>query len=201
MIGILWEAWRAVETHFLSSKLGKEKEYEPLLDTEARTALGNLKDYFGKKNEIALLRNRFSFHHPDISEMEAGFQNAANSKDVSDEEWAIYVSLGLMNCFFFMSDMVIAHSMAEALGFKDVNEAHRVLLPKLAPVANQLSEFMFGFSAAVIRKYAGDEMDLTVVAKFEEAPRIDDVKLPFFMELQPKQGGVLYPHLPEGAKQ
>lgn len=198
MIGVLWEAWRAVETHFLKSKLGKE--YEPLLDDEARAALGSLKEFFGKKNEIALLRNSFSFHHPDISEMEAGFQNAANSKDVSDEEWAIYVSLGLMNCFFFMSDMVIAHSMTEALGFKDVNEAHRVLLPKLGPVANQLSEFMYAFSAAMFRKYVGDEMSLTVVAKFEDAPRIDDVKLPFFMEMQPKEGGVLYPHLSQERK-
>ncbi len=42
------------------------------------------------------------------------------------------VSLGLMNCFFFMSDVVTAHGMAVALGFTDANEAHRVLLPKLA---------------------------------------------------------------------
>ena len=170
----------------MKSKLGKE--YEPLLDREARAALDGLKDYFRKKNEIALLRNGFSFHHPNMSELEAGFRNAANSKDVSEDEWAIYLTHGLMNCFFFMSDMVIAHSMTEALGFKDVNEAHRTLLPKLAPVANQLSEFMYGFSAAIFRKYVGDEMDLTIVAKFEDPPHIADVKLPFFIELQPKTG-------------
>jgi hypothetical protein len=198
IVGILWEAWRAVETHFLKSKLGKE--YEPLLDPEARKALDGLKKFFGKKNEIELLRNTFSFHHPDIAEMEAGFRNAANSKEVADDEWAIYLSSGLMNCFFFMSDMVIAHGMTEALGHTDVNEAHRVLLPKLGPVANQLSDFTYGFAAAIFRKYVGDEMVLTVVSKLEGAPHVDEVKLPFFMEMEPKKGGILYPHLPEEAK-
>jgi hypothetical protein len=52
MIGILWEAWRAVENHFLKSKLGKE--FGPLLDPEAKAALEGLKKFFGRKNEIEL---------------------------------------------------------------------------------------------------------------------------------------------------
>jgi hypothetical protein len=198
MIGILWEAWRAVQKHFLKDKLGKE--YEPLLDPEAKRALEGLKKFFGKKNEIELLRNRFSFHHPNIAEMEAGFRNAANSKEVADDEWAIYLSHGLMNCFFFMSDMVIAHGMTEALGHTDINEAHRILLPKLGPVANQLSDFTYGFAAVIFRKYVGDEMPLTIVSKLEDAPHVDEMRLPFFMEMQPKKGRILYPHLPEEAK-
>ena len=77
MIGVLWEAWRLVETHYLKSKL--RKEYEPLLDSEATAALGHLNKYFGSKNELSLLRNNFAFHHPDRDDIEAGFQNAANA--------------------------------------------------------------------------------------------------------------------------
>ena len=43
-------------------------------------------------------------------------------------------------------------------------------------------------------------MLLTVVSKLEDAPHVDEVKLPFFMEMQPKKGGILYPHLPEQGK-
>ena len=100
-----------------------------------------------------------------------------------------------MNCFFFMSDMAIAHGMAEALGHKDVLTAHKELLPKLAPLANWLSEFTFGFAAAIFKKYVGHEMTATVVAKFSDAPSIDDLKLPFFVELQPNEGGLLHPNL------
>jgi hypothetical protein len=192
MIGVLWEAWRAVEGFFLKSKLGQE--YRPLLDPQASEALSDLQKYFGNKNEISVLRNSFAFHHPRPEEIEAGFQNAANSSEVTDEEWAIYFTRGLLNCFFFMSDMTIAHGMAEALGEKDVLTAHQHLLPKLAPIANQLSEFTFGFAAAIFKKYVGHELSAVVVAKFDNPPSVDDVTLPFFIEPEPKAGGVLHPY-------
>jgi hypothetical protein len=193
MIGVLWEAWRAVEKYFLKSTLGRE--YRPLLDSHASEALYQLQRYFGKPNEISVLRNSFAFHHPEPSEIEAGFQNAANSDDVADEDWATYFTQGLLNCCFFMSDVAIAHGMAEALREKDVLEAHKRLLPKLGPIANQLSEFTFGFAAAVFKKYVGPEMSAVTAAKFENPPNMDDVALPFFVELRPKEGGLLYPHL------
>ena len=65
-----------------------------------------------------------------------------------------------------MSDMAIAHGMAEAQGESDVVEAHRRLLPKLGPIAHQLSEFTFGFAPAVFRKYVGEEISAVVAAKF-----------------------------------
>jgi hypothetical protein len=167
---------------------------------DASLALQALQKYFGKQNEIAVLRNSFAFHHPKPHEIEAGFQNAANSGDVTEDEWAIYFTQGLLNCCFFMSDMAIAHGMAEALGENDVLQAHQRLLPKLGPIANQLSEFTFGFAAAVFKKYAGHQLSAVVVAKFENPPSMDDVTLPFFVELKPKEGGLLYPHLPPDGK-
>lgn len=193
MIGVLWEAWRAVETYFLKSPLGCE--YRPLLDAHAGDALDSLQKYFGKRNEIAILRNSFAFHHPKPREIEAGFQNAANSADVPDDEWAIYFTQGLLNCCFFMSDMAIAHGMAEALCEKDILDAHKRLLPKLGPIANQLSEFTFGFAAAVFRKHVGEEMTAIVAARFHDAPTMDDVTLPFFVELNPRPDGLLHSHL------
>jgi hypothetical protein len=177
MIGVLWEAWRAVETYFLKSPLGRE--YRPLLDASAGEALDSLQKYFGKRNEIAILRNSFAFHHPKPTEIEAGFQNASNSADVVDDEWAVYFTRGLLNCCFFMSDMAIAHGMAEALNESDVLNAHKRLLPKLGPIANELSEFTFGFAAAVFKKHVGHEVLAVVAAKFDDVPNMDDVTLPF----------------------
>jgi hypothetical protein len=168
-------------------------------DSHASDALDQLQGYFGKPNEISVLRNSFAFHHPEPSEIEAGFQNAANSDHVADEDWSIYFTQGLLNCCFFMSDMAIAHGMAEALQEKDVLEAHKRLLRKLGPIANQLSEFTFGFAAAVFKKYVGHELAM-IAAKFENPPNLDDVKLPFFVELKPKEGGLLYPYLPMEGK-
>jgi hypothetical protein len=72
--------------------------------------------------------------------------------------------------------------MAETLREPDVNEAHRKLLGEMAPVANDLSEFTFGFAAAIFKLHFGAELTMTVVAKIADAPNIDDVRYPFFIE-------------------
>jgi hypothetical protein len=68
------------------------------------------------------------------------------------------------------------------MGEPDVNEAHKKLLGELAPVAHDLSEFSFGFAAAIFRKYFGEELLMTLVAQFKGAPDIDDLRYPFFVE-------------------
>ena len=53
----------------------------------------------------------------------------------------MYFNKALLNTFFFVSDFVLVHGMANALSETDVNEAHKQLLGEMAPVANELSEF------------------------------------------------------------
>ena len=63
-----------------------------------------------------------------------------------------------------------------------MNEAHRKLLGEMAPVANDLSEFALGFAAAVFKRHVGSELIMTIVAKVEDAPDIDKIRYPFFVE-------------------
>ena len=97
-------------------------------------------------------------------------------------DWAVYFNTALLNTFFFVSDFVLVHGMANALSEADVNEAHRQLLGEMAPVANDLSEFTFGFAAAVFRRHVGAELTMTLVARLGDAPDIDDIRYPFFVE-------------------
>lgn len=71
--------------------------------------------------------------------------------------------------------------MTNALAEADVNEAHGQLLGEMAPVANDLSEFTFGFAAAIFRRYVGYELTMTLVAQVKDAPEIDLVRYPFFV--------------------
>jgi hypothetical protein len=56
------------------------------------------------------------------------------------------------------------------------------MMGELALVANDLSEFTFGFAAAIFKKYFGPELLMTIVAKVNDAPNIDDLRYPFFVE-------------------
>ena len=74
-VGLLWEGWRLVEKRLLGSKLGAE--YVSLLDANAKAALENLKRRFGSSGTLAKVRNSYSFHYPDLDDLEAAFQQAA----------------------------------------------------------------------------------------------------------------------------
>ena len=71
--------------------------------------------------------------------------------------------------------------MANAMGETDVNEAHRKLLGDIAPIANDLSTFAFGFAEAIFIKYFGD-LTAALVAEIKDAPNIEDLRLPWFVE-------------------
>lgn len=179
-IGVLWEGWRLVESRLLGSKLGAE--FVPKLDAPAKAALDSLKKRFGASGMLAAVRNSFAFHAPSTSEMEAAFQEAARAEP-SEDVWSIYVTSGLLNCFFHASDLVIAHGISKAVGESVLLQSHKKLLNALGPISNELSELIFGFIAAIFRKHVGDEMDATVVAKFGDAPNISQLQLPFFVDM------------------
>jgi hypothetical protein len=71
--------------------------------------------------------------------------------------------------------------MANAMGESDVNEAHRKLLGDIAPIANDLSTFAFGFAEAIFVKYFG-ELTATRVAELKDAANIEHLRLPWFVQ-------------------
>ena len=143
-------------------------------------ALNRLKKRFGAPDKFVVIRDNFAFHHPSLDDMEAAFQLAVKS-DGDDTDWCMYLNNALLNTFFFASDFVLVHGMANAMGETDVNEAHRKLLGDIAPIANDLSTFAFGFAEAIFIKYFG-ELTATLVAEIKDAPNIEDLRLPWFVE-------------------
>jgi hypothetical protein len=111
-----------------------------------------------------------------VDDIDAAFEKAAGGADHDQADWAVYFNKALLNTFYFVSDYVFVHGMAETLREPDVNEAHRKLLGEMAPVANDLSEFTFGFAAAIFKLHFGAELTMTVVAKIADAPNIDDIR-------------------------
>jgi hypothetical protein len=179
-IGAMWEAWRLVETRFLSSKLGKD--YVPLLDTPSRQALDRLKKTFAS-GVLSKIRNSYAYHHPTNEQMEAAFQSAVANNDGEDIDWSIFFNRALLNTCFFVSDFVLVHGIANEMKEANLNDAHRKLLGDLAHTANDLSEFTFGFAKAIFQKYISKtELVMTVVAKISDAPNIDDARIPHYVE-------------------
>jgi hypothetical protein len=180
LIGIMREALKLIEKRFLGSVLGKE--YGPRLNQQAKEALDRLKRRFGAPDKFVVIRDNFAFHHPSLDDMEAAFQLAMES-DGDDTDWCMYLDNALLNTFFFASDFVIVHGMAKAMCETDVNEAHRKLLGDIAPIANDISTFAFGFAEAIFIKHFG-ELTAGMVAEIKDAPNIEQLRLPWFVETE-----------------
>jgi hypothetical protein len=179
-VGAMWEAWLLVERGFLKNPIGRD--YVPILDKPATAALERLKKYFASSS-LSRIRNNYAYHHPTKDQMEAAFQVAMANKDSQDMDWSVFFNRALLNTFFFVSDYVLIHGITGELNETDVNAAHQKLLGDLAPVANDLSEFTFGFAKAIFQKYINrDELTMNVVAKIGDAPKIDDARIPHYVE-------------------
>lgn len=117
LIGIMREALKLIEKPFLGTQLGKE--YVPLLNPKAKEALDRLKKRFAAPDNFVLIRDKFAFHHPSLEDMEGAFQFAAKSGG-DDTDWCMYLNSAALNTFFFASDYVLVHGMANAMGETDV---------------------------------------------------------------------------------
>jgi hypothetical protein len=171
VLGVPWEAWRLVQGRFLGSELGRE--FVPKLDAQALAALDRLKKAFGGSNMIVAVRNDFSFHYTKTNDMEAAFQAAVAGDAMEEADWGVYFTTMLLNTFFFVSDYVFSHGIANAVQGASVAEAHEQLLMSLAPIANDFSEVAYDFARALFVKYLGPEVGMTVVAQIKDAPNID----------------------------
>jgi hypothetical protein len=104
----------------------------------------------------------------------------ASSSDF-DEEWNWYLAQENINCFYFISDVVVVHSMLQAFG-DDLIEVQKKMHRELNLVADELIQFASQFFDALLRKYFSPEIIAEVVEKIEGAPVALDVQLPFYVE-------------------
>ena len=61
LTGKLYEVWQLFRKRFFATQLAKT--YELAFAADERTAMQSLKQYFGKKNAIEIVRNQSAFHY------------------------------------------------------------------------------------------------------------------------------------------
>ena len=179
-IGVLDETWKLISKRFLASPIGKE--FQPKLNAVGQLALSELKKHFGGSNLISGLRNNFAFHHPYDSDVEAGFEAAASDKNW-DGDWNWYFSHGTFNSFYFLSDVVILHSILAAVGETDLVEAQRKIMAEVRNVSEHMVNFLQALNEALLVKHFAPEMQAKVVAQIGDAPSVFAPWIPFYVEI------------------
>jgi hypothetical protein len=125
-VSAAFEAWRLIETRFLSNPLAKD--YMGRLDRDGLQALEELKRHFGKSALLLAIRNNFGFHYPETADAEAAFLAAADDPGF-DDMWKVYFSQHGFNSLFLDGRT-----------------------PRALPVSSQAEEFCF--MAMIWARYA-----------------------------------------------
>src|SRR5262249_17769015 len=77
-VSAAFEAWRLIETRFLSNPLAKD--YMRRLDRHGLQAIEELKRHFGASALLSAIRNNFGFHYPETADAEAAFLAVAATR-------------------------------------------------------------------------------------------------------------------------
>jgi hypothetical protein len=174
------ETWLLIERIYLKRPTGRD--YAALLDPEGLDALEKLKSQFGASNVLNRIRNNYAFHFPKIEDVEAAFDAACNDASL-DDHWNLYFSHYGFNSFYFLSDLIIIHGIREGVGSDDLAQAQERLMHEVVTAVHHIFEFSKAFTAAAWRRHFGEEMQAKDRVRIEGAPKIGDVWIPFFVEM------------------
>ena len=127
-VGKLFEGWRMLGKIFFASKLSKE--YEPLLSETGKSALNNLKQYFGKKNLIEEVRNSYSFHYTS--------EEVAEQLNLFDDDtvFETFVANDIANSLNYLSEEIVSRAMLNRIDSKNDFTAMTRFMDELLEVSN-----------------------------------------------------------------
>jgi hypothetical protein len=173
LAGKLKEGWELLSTGFFS---GLSKTYEPKMRSEPKQALRHLKRYFGSRNDVDLIRNRFAFHYsPD--EVDAILPEV-------DEQLDLYVERGgSANNLYYFAEALAGRALLKALDETDHLGAYKRLYTELPQLAAKLLLVADGLIDVFLQRHAsglweGHAEEITL----EELPGILCIQIPWFTD-------------------
>jgi hypothetical protein len=188
IIGALHETWLLIKDRYLSSHIGRD--YQTRLDDSGRVALDNLKHTFGRSNVISMIRNNFSYHHPETATVDVAFNQACSDPN-SDELWSLYFSQYGFNSQFLVSDLMVMHGISYMIGEPNPIAAQPKIMKETVESVANIFEFTKAFFAAAWLKNFGATLDAKEAIAVSNPPAIGNVSIPFFVNMDPSSIGNL----------
>ena len=177
LAGKLKEGNELLKKKFFGTSLSKE--YEPKLYGEGKEALDYLKKYFGRKNFIDVVRNKYSFHYsPD---------DIDSILPIVPEELELYVSdEGSANTLYYFAEVLVNRSIINEIDSENDQKGYSKFVHDTQIVANRFAKVADYLIVEFIKKQGkdiwgseGEEVD------FSDRKLITDIELPWFTDTSP----------------
>jgi hypothetical protein len=175
----LYEGWNILGDCYFGSKLSQA--VDPKLGSEASKSLSEIKKYFGKKNNLYIMRNKMGFHY-DSETVKAGLDNL---EKLEEEELKIYLTAHRGNCTYALSDVIFFSSMRGSLDVPNLDEFLDHLMDEIMHLCGNYQNFGDECLGKIIEAYQGLITEKKNYA-VDNIPLHSEIKLPFFIDIKKK---------------
>ncbi len=130
------------------------KKYEQTFDQPSKEALDSLKQYFGRQNMIANVRNRHAFHYaPD--QIATGYASLADNDTLN-----VYMSETNANTLYAFSDIIAGRALVEDIDPNDHAKAFDTLVKETSKVVGWFNQVIAACMLFVIENYLGGNLEV-----------------------------------------
>lgn len=184
LTGKIYEFWVPMQSTFFAVPKGASgtalsKVYEPLLEDEPRVALEALKRYFGRKNLIDTVRNKFAFHYsPD--QLDAGYKAV-----IEGDSLQVFLAQHTANTLYAFAETITSRAMMEAIKPGDHKGAFEAVIDETSDAVNKINDVISGLMIVCFQRYLGENLYAlgADIVEVEGLPDSQDVAIPYFVEI------------------
>ena len=123
------------------------------------------------------LRNKFAYHYPEPTLLEASFDSVPE-----DEDWSWYMASDLSNSFWVSSELVMGYGTMGLTGMTDPVKGFRAIAEEFFCVSDQLQDFLMALLHAMLDRHFPNLPRSPVVHTVENAPSGRDFWIPFYTD-------------------
>jgi hypothetical protein len=176
-VGKVFEGWRLFESSLFAS--GLSKKYEAKLSPAGSETLKRLKKYFGKKNLISEIRNRFSFHNPSFEDVRDLLTSIPEEAELS-----MYLGTQVANSNYYLSEEIISRAMLACVASDSLEQAMDKMHKELSEVSGWLVEFCGQCMVALSEEHWRQcKQDLLLEEiNIQSQGNVREFTIPFFVE-------------------
>lgn len=172
LAGKLYEGWDMLRKSYFQSKLSKQ--YEGMLSAKGKESIGSIKSYFGERNLINKIRNKYAFHYDKEHIMD---QLNIIKKD---EELDLYLAPDHGNSLYSMAHIISSYALFREVDKSDDFRALDKIFKDVLGVASNFLTFAGELIEKIWERYR-IPIEPVGTIHLKGVPKINSVKLPYFV--------------------
>jgi len=131
----LYEGWNIINSGYVESALSLK--IDKSLGNQATDSLFEIRKYFGRKNNILIIRNKLGFHY----EYKMVGNGIKNLEEIEENDLKLFLTPPIGNCIYSLSDAIIFAGMKKDLMLSNPDEIFGQLMDEITQNCRHFQTF------------------------------------------------------------